>query len=166
MRRVYKLCFLGEEAVGKTSLVQRFVYNRFSEDYKSTIGVSISKKTLQSENSVLDLMLWDLEGSRTPDCFPESYFRGAAGAIVVFDVTRPWTLTRALKFAEAFVAQSRHGQVLLIANKMDLLDDPASASWEGDIQDCGVSFSRVIKTSAKTGDGVLSMLDFLLSKAD
>lgn len=91
-----KVCLLGDYAVGKTSLVRRFVYNLFEDKYLSTIGVKVSRKMVAvprgDEVVELVLMLWDLAGSEEFDSVRASYLRGAAGALVVCDVTQRSTL--------------------------------------------------------------------------
>src|SRR5512136_332396 len=91
-----KVCLLGDFAVGKTSLVRRFIYDRFEDKYLSTIGVKVSRKTVVVHNTdrVFDLsiLLWDMAGSEEFDRYRVSYLRGVAGAILVCDLTRPETL--------------------------------------------------------------------------
>ena len=94
-----KVCLLGSFAVGKTSLVERFVHNRFDEKYLTTIGVKISQKALPPIESKRDrqmiqhtFLIWDIAGLEKFDSVEMSYFRGAAGALVVADLTRPETI--------------------------------------------------------------------------
>ncbi|PKO21344.1 MAG: GTP-binding protein [Chloroflexi bacterium HGW-Chloroflexi-1] len=100
-----KVCLLGDFAVGKTSLVRRFVYNRFDDKYISTIGVKVSRKVVAVPASgqvvELTMMLWDMSDSEELDAVRTSYLRGAAGAVLVCDLTRPETLERLLAYAEA-----------------------------------------------------------------
>ena len=86
-----KILLVGDFGVGKSSLVERFVHNRFSHEYQSTIGVVISKKTLSIENTELKLMIWDVAGSREISEVPASYYLGCAGILFVFDLTRKET---------------------------------------------------------------------------
>ena len=92
-----KVCLLGDFAVGKTSLVRRFVYDLFDDKYVSTIGVKVSRKTviLTRDDDIVDLtmMLWDLAGGEEFAHMRASYLRGAAGALMVYDVSRPETLS-------------------------------------------------------------------------
>ncbi|RLC60203.1 MAG: GTP-binding protein, partial [Chloroflexota bacterium] len=91
-----KVCLLGDLAVGKTSLVSRFVYNLFDDKYVSTIGVKVSRKTViiprAGDIVELTMMLWNLAGNEEFDRVRASYLRGAAGAVLVCDLTRPETL--------------------------------------------------------------------------
>ncbi|MDG6221373.1 MAG: ADP-ribosylation factor-like protein, partial [Candidatus Thermoplasmatota archaeon] len=92
-----KFCLLGEGAVGKTSLIRRFVTDQFDDRYITTIGTKVTKKSLDlppgSGADRVEMMIWDImgqQGYRT--MLQESYFSGAAGALAICDVTRKDTL--------------------------------------------------------------------------
>ena len=88
-----KICLLGDEAVGKTSLVRRYVEGRFDEKYLSTMGVTISRKTMVRPTYTMNMLVWDMEGSPTLKKIQVNYLRGAAGALIVCDLTRRETLS-------------------------------------------------------------------------
>lgn len=147
-----KICLLGGFAVGKTSLIRRFVTGMFSELYQTTIGVSIEKKTLIVDDRNVTLMIWDLYGEDDFQNMRESYLRGSSGYILVADGMRQSTLDT----AEALhrLAQSTLGPVpfVLMVNKADQLQE-----WE--IDEATLTGLRhkgwlVFTGSAKTGDGV------------
>jgi small GTP-binding protein len=152
-----KICLLGDYAVGKTSLVRRFVYNMFEDKYLSTIGVKVSRKVVavpRGDDVVeLVLMLWDLAGSEEFDSVRASYLRGAAGALVVADVTHPATLAA----IPGYVAQVRglnpSAAIVLAANKQDLVEQRAVSEEEVAQAAAGLRASY-FPTSAKTGAGV------------
>jgi small GTP-binding protein len=159
-----KICLLGDFAVGKTSLVRRFVESRFDERYLSTIGVKVDKRVLSLSTprgeAVLTLMIWDLSGG--PDAGPvvPSYYRGAAGAIVTCDLTRPETLSGVSRYAELFLDQNRRAKLVLAANKTDLaeqrhLDSEELAGMAEQWQ------APLFLTSAKTGEQVEAMFQEL-----
>lgn len=87
-----KVILLGHFGVGKTSLVKRFVVQKFSEEYQTTIGVKINKVVIGDHH--LTMILWDIEGGKSQQHLPPSYFAGAHGIIYVFDLTRPSTWKR------------------------------------------------------------------------
>jgi len=120
-----KICLLGDFAVGKTSLVRRFVYNLFDDRYISTIGVKVSRKTVaipRGEDVVdLTMMLWDLASSEEFTPMRASYLRGAAGAVLVCDLTRPETLDTLRTYANDLLGVNHNAQLILAANKRDLL---------------------------------------------
>lgn len=143
---------LGSFAVGKTSLVARFVQGVFSEKYLTTIGVKIDKKRVEVEDELVDLLLWDLNGEDRFLKVSMSYLRGSAGYLLVADGTRKATLDVAISLQER--AQATLGDVpfLLLINKHDLADQ-----WEitdRDLADLEASGWTILFTSAKTGTRV------------
>ena len=85
-----KIVLIGHFGVGKTSLIRRFVQNTFSEEYKVTIGVHISKKTIEvTDKESISLIIWDLEGQDDIKKTRSSYLLGTHGFIYVFDLSRP-----------------------------------------------------------------------------
>ena len=86
-----KVCVLGAYAVGKTSLISRFVKSVFSEKYHTTVGVKIDKKEVQLESGTIRLMLWDLAGEDDFSKVRLSFLRGSSGYLLVVDPTRPDT---------------------------------------------------------------------------
>jgi small GTP-binding protein len=121
-----KVCLLGDFAVGKTSLVRRFVYNRFDDKYLSTIGVKVSRKTVSVPHHdqivPLTMLLWDLAGSEEFSPMRASYLRGAAGGILVCDLTRPETLNNLFTYVEDLLRLNPAARLILAANKHDLAD--------------------------------------------
>jgi small GTP-binding protein len=147
-----KICLLGGFAVGKTSLVRRFVTGMFSELYQTTIGVTIENKTLLVGDQNVALMIWDLYGEDDFQKMRESYLRGSSGYILVADGMRRSTLDTAEALHQ--LAQSTLGPVpfVLMVNKADQLKE-----WE--IDEATLARLRhkgwlVFTGSAKTGDGV------------
>ena len=147
-----KICMLGAFAVGKTSLVSRFVYSIFSDKYHTTLGVKISKKQVTVGGRDVKLMLWDLAGEDEFQELRTSYLRGASGYLLVADGTRPATLETALSLQEKASATVGGVPFVVVLNKSDLaeqwlLDDAA-------VEDLVRRGWEVIRTSAKTGAGV------------
>jgi small GTP-binding protein len=165
-----KVCLLGDFAVGKTSLVRRFVYDLFDDKYVSTIGVKVSRKTVAvpraGEIVELTLMLWDLAGSEEFDRVRASYLRGAAGAVLVCDLTRPAILTSLQEHACDLRTISPGVRLLVAANKRDLVEPALS---EGEpvldperIEAEAASFDApYYLTSAKFGDEVEALFRHL-----
>jgi small GTP-binding protein len=147
-----KVCMLGATGVGKTSLVSRFVTSLFSDKYLTTIGVKVDRKTVVADGADVTLMLWDIYGEDEFQTVKESYLRGASGYLLVADGTRQLTLDTARELQTT--AERVMGQVpfLLVLNKADLADGwrmDDRALWR--LAESGWS---VVKTSAKTGEGV------------
>jgi len=147
-----KVCMLGAYAVGKTSLVQRFVKDVFSDTYQTTVGVKITKKTIAVGGEDLSLLLWDLHGDDEFQTVHASYLRGASGALLVADGTRASTLERALELQRRLRAAAGEVPVQWILNKNDLEDD-----WvvnDERLLELELEPAVVLRTSAKTGDRV------------
>ncbi len=116
----YKICLLGDFAVGKTSLVRRFVTGRFDDRYLSTIGVKIARKSLEQEGTEYQLLLWDLAGGERFFQYQNSYLGGAAAAIIVLDLTRQATLAHLADYIEQVHSASPEAGILCVGNKLDL----------------------------------------------
>ena len=157
-----KICMLGSFAVGKTSLVQRFVQNLFSEKYHTTIGVKIDKKLVTVGEQELSLILWDIAGNDEYHNIRTSYLRGASGYLLVVDKTRRNTLDVALEIHVK--AQEALGNVpnLLLLNKWDL-----EGKWDIDEVTINELVNKgwdIVKTSAKNGLGVEEAFTKLAAK--
>ncbi|XP_019391795.1 PREDICTED: ras-related protein Rab-41 isoform X6 [Crocodylus porosus] len=86
--RKFKLVFLGEQSVGKTSLITRFMYDSFDNTYQATIGIDFLSKTMYLEDRTIRLQLWDTAGQERFRSLIPSYIRDSAVAVIVFDITR------------------------------------------------------------------------------
>ncbi|MFD1614214.1 Rab family GTPase [Gelatiniphilus marinus] len=153
-----KIVLIGHFGVGKTSLIRRFVENTFSEDYKVTIGVHISKKTINisNANKSVSLIIWDLEGQDDIKKTRTSYLLGTHGFIYVFDLSRPITfenLDSVLKFINQNYPKT---PVKVVGNKMDLVNK-AYLSQYNDVLNPFVDFF----VSAKSGSKVESLFSKL-----
>jgi small GTP-binding protein len=147
-----KVCMLGTYAVGKTSLVRRFVSSIFSDNYLTTVGVKIDKKVLRVGEEDVMLVLWDIYGEDEFQRLRMSYLRGASGFFFVADGTRLATLEKAVAMKEETEKALGPAHFAILLNKSDLVEE-----WEVDAQKENELASRgwtVIRTSAKSGEGV------------
>lgn len=155
-----KVCILGDFAVGKTSTVERFVNNQFSEKYLTTIGVKIDTKEVSlSDDVTLKLVLWDVAGTDRFGPVEFNYLRGASGYIFVADGTRSRTIAAARTLKEQ--SFDRYGALpsVFLLNKSDL-----AREWEVSDEhqrQLSEEFTNLFLTSAKTGDNVAAALDRL-----
>jgi Ras-related protein Rab-6A len=85
--RKFKLVFLGEQSVGKTSLITRFMYDSFDNTYQATIGIDFLSKTMYLEDRTVRLQLWDTAGQERFRSLIPSYIRDSTVAVVVYDIT-------------------------------------------------------------------------------
>jgi small GTP-binding protein len=159
-----KVCLLGDFAVGKTSLVRRFVYDLFDEKYISTIGVKVSRKTVgvSRVDDVVELtmMLWDLGGGEEFQQVRASYLRGAAGAVLVCDLTRSETLDQLRTCADELLSISPGAELILAANKCDLTDQQRLTPAQIEAVAADLDAPCYV-TSAKTGEEVETLFRHL-----
>jgi len=147
-----KICMLGASAVGKTSLVSRFVNSIFADKYLTTVGVKVDKRVVPVDGDEVKLLLWDIYGQDEFQTVRTSYLRGASGYLLVADGTRLQTLSvvRSLQKTAAGIVGSV--PFILVLNKADL-----EAQWEVDaaaLVELAEEGWTIIRTSAKTGAGV------------
>ena len=158
-----KICLLGEFAVGKTSLVRRYVEGTFDDTYLSTIGVKISRKVLKRENYQLNLIIWDLAGGDDFSGHDKNYLRGAAGALLVCDMTRPETLGILYDYARLLREISPEARMAVAANKSDLSGEQRLNVADLDAL-CQTVQGQFLPTSAKTGENAERIIDLLADK--
>ena len=155
-----KVCLLGATGVGKTSLVKQFVEGIFSEKYLTSIGVKVDKKVVSLDSTQVQFMLWDIEGIDRYCGFQPKYLRGASAYIIVTDKTRSQSLIEGMDIHK----QARlvtDAPAILAINKCDLEE---TWHWtDEELANYSEKFASVFTTSAKTGDNVDAMFEFLAS---
>ncbi|TFG11252.1 GTP-binding protein [Candidatus Thorarchaeota archaeon] len=117
---VYKLVFLGDTGVGKTSLVERYVYDSISVDIGRTIGAILHVKRMKLRDNLYKLVIWDLGGEESFADLREQYCSNASGAFFVYDRTRPETFESMDKWLDALYAATGEVPVVVVENKIDL----------------------------------------------
>lgn len=157
-----KVCLLGAFAVGKTSLVKRYVEDSWSEKYLTTVGVQIKKRSLMASGQEVNLVIWDLAGEDEFQKVQLSYLRGASGYLLVADGTRRVTLDTAKALHQRITETLGAVPFVLLINKGDLRSE-----WEVDeraLAEFNNSGWQIIETSAKTGEGVEAAFQLLAEK--
>jgi small GTP-binding protein len=159
-----KICLLGDAAVGKTSLIARYVFDQFDDKYLTTLGAKVSKKDVQLNisngvgtpiNVNLTISIWDILGQKDDSSLDvrELYFRGANGAFIVCDITRKDTFDSVPTWVKSFLKVTTDVPIVLIGNKIDLYNQ-AQVSYD-DLSDYSESLQfPLFLTSAKINSGV------------
>jgi small GTP-binding protein len=149
-----KICVLGDPAVGKTSLIRRYVIDIFDDNYIPSVGMKVTKKVidLKKESTTLTLMIWDLLGSKS-NRFDSIYYKGVEGALIVCDVTRDETLENIPNWISGLFEITGQVPVIFLGNKVDI------EGTSEEIEEKMAVFARSLKskslfTSAKTGENV------------
>ena len=157
-----KICMLGAFAVGKTSLVRRYVESIYSDAYHTTVGVKIRKKVVQANNSEVNLVLWDLYGEDDFQKMNWKHLQGAFGYLLVADGTRPATLDKALALEQKARAEVGPLPFVFVVNKCDLVND-----WQFDAALEAQLVAKkwtILRSSAKTGESVEEAFSQLTGK--
>lgn len=148
-----KICLLGEFAIGKTSLTDRFVRQTFSKKYLTTVGVKIDSKIVEVPGKdTIKLVIWDIAGSDTVSTVDINYLRGTAAVLLVADGCRKSSLDSAMNLRKIVHNSVGECPMVIAVNKVDLL-----SNWEvneSDITGLHENGLQVYKTSAKTGENV------------
>ncbi|XP_028816185.1 ras-related protein Rab-41 isoform X1 [Astyanax mexicanus] len=152
--RKFKLVFLGEQSVGKTSLITRFMYDSFDNTYQATIGIDFLSKTMYLEDRTVRLQLWDTAGQERFRSLIPSYIRDSTIAVVVYDITNLNSFQQTSKWIDD-VRTERGSDVIimLVGNKTDLADkrQVSVEAAEKKARELNVMY---IETSAKAGYNV------------
>jgi len=148
---LFKIVFLGEGAVGKTSLVGRFVYDSFEGDYLATIGTDIHLKMVQVDDVLVKLVIWDIAGQDNFAQLRKAYYMNASGAFYIFDTSRAETVERIDEWVKALYTVTGEIPLIICENKTDL-ESAISQKIRDDIsKKLNV---KMIKTSAKENTNV------------
>ncbi|XP_042028653.1 ras-related protein RABF2b-like [Salvia splendens] len=149
-----KLVLLGDVGAGKSSLVLRFVKGQFVEFQESTIGAAFFSQTVAVDDATVKFEIWDTAGQERYHSLAPMYYRGAAAAIIVYDITNLASFDRAKKWVKELQAQGNPNMVMALAgNKSDMLDGRTVAPEDAQTyaQENGLFF---LETSAKTAINV------------
>jgi Ras-related protein Rab-1A len=166
----FKLVLLGDMAVGKTSLVLRYINNTFSEKYISTIGADFLIKDLDLLGAPIRLMIWDLGGQSQWTHIRARYMGGSDACILIFDVSREMDvehyIRKWLKEIKDFIGEKT--PLIIVGNKIDLPVKVDLIKAARMVKELGIPY---IETSAKTGDRVEAMFkritaDVVMQKAE
>lgn len=150
----YKLVFVGNICVGKTSLINRFMYDTFDSNYQATIGIDFLSKTMYLGDRTVRLQLWDTAGQERFRCLIPNFIRDASLAVVVFDITNKQSFLDVDRWVDDL--RTERGQeviIVLVGNKTDLQEEREVTCEEAAVnaQRIGAAY---IEASAKTGENV------------
>ncbi|CAF0951755.1 unnamed protein product [Adineta ricciae] len=151
--RKFKLVFLGEQSVGKTSLITRFMYDSFDNTYQATIGIDFLSKTMYLEDRTVRLQLWDTAGQERFRSLIPSYIRDSTVAVVVYDITNSNSFQQTSKWIDDVRTERGSDVIIMLGNKTDLADKRQVSTEDGErkAKELNVMF---IETSAKAGYNV------------
>ena len=164
---VKKICMLGDPAVGKTSLIRKFVYDMFDDKYLVTLGAKVTKKVINfgnnGKNYEIKLMIWDIAGQKTFGSIKSAYYRGAEGVLMVCDITRKETAINLETWVKSLFDVTKEIPIVFLANKSDLKDQ---AEFGNDEMSYIADYYKAphFFTSAHTGQNVEKVFNMLGQK--
>jgi len=154
----YKLVFLGDQSVGKTSIITRFMYDNFDRHYQATIGIDFLSKTMYLEDRTVRLQLWDTAGQERFRSLIPSYIRDSSVAVVVYDVVNRASFLNTSKWVEDVRAERGNDVVIcLVGNKTDMGNDKRQVSTEEGEEKATKDGLLFMECSAKAGYNVKSL---------
>eukprot|EP00002_Diphylleia_rotans_P023880 TRINITY_DN4702_c2_g1_i1.p1 TRINITY_DN4702_c2_g1~~TRINITY_DN4702_c2_g1_i1.p1 ORF type:complete len:220 (-),score=52.88 TRINITY_DN4702_c2_g1_i1:580-1239(-) len=153
----YKLVFLGDQSVGKTSIITRFMYDTFENSYQATIGIDFVSKTIHLEDRVIRLQLWDTAGQERFRSLIPSYIRDSSIAVVVYDISNRQSFVNTRTWIDTIREErGRDVIIMLVGNKTDLQEKRQVNAEEGEqlAKELGVMHTE---TSAKLGNNIKTL---------
>lgn len=160
----YKMVLFGDSQVGKTSVVERFIHDKFEESYISTLGYNVYEKQIPYKDSVISLMIWDIGGQEKFRDLRKRYAEGAHVAFIMFDISNKESFLNVNVWRKDLEEFAGKAPFILIGNKMDL--DSNRQVSKADAQKIASELGALefFETSAKTGAGVENAFKILATK--
>jgi small GTP-binding protein len=160
---MFKVVLVGDMSVGKTNIIAKYLKNDFSEDYKTTIGVEFHSKIAKVEGHVVKAQIWDTCGQERFKSITDSYYKGAKGAFVVYDITRKNTFESVDSWISALrSAADKNLNIILIGNKSDLEDQRQVETEQGE-EKAQNNEAAFMETSAYSGDNIDKAFDNMIT---
>ncbi|CAK56845.1 unnamed protein product (macronuclear) [Paramecium tetraurelia] len=160
----YKIVIIGDSGVGKTNIMTQFTRGEFSEETKTTVGVEFANKQLVIDDKIIKAQLWDTAGQERYRAIISSYYKGASGALIVFDITKQSTFDNVDRWMkEVQESTSNEISIILVGNKSDLRHLRQVSS---DVSSAYASKHKIafLETSAKDGANVNEAFNKLINE--
>ena len=161
---LFKLILVGDSYVGKTNILSKYIKDEFNLNTKSTVGVEFGTKILKIEDKIIKAQIWDTAGQERYKSITSTYYKGAKGAFIVYDITNRLTFESVDKWIQDLNLNSdKNITLLLIGNKKDLADKREVTTEEGEekAKSFGLAF---LETSALTGENIDKVFDYILKE--
>lgn len=159
----FKLVFLGEQSVGKSSIINRFMYDSFDSTYQATIGIDFLSKVVAVDGRPIRLQMWDTAGQERFHCLTPSYIRDSSVVVIVYDITNAASFAKVRDYAESARAiRENQVEIFVVANKSDMAEGRVVTEEQGKAlgRDLKAFFCE---TSAKTGTAVAALFTSICS---
>ncbi len=161
---LFKLIIVGDSNVGKTNIMSKYIRDQFNFNSKSTIGVEFGTKILTIDNKKIKAQIWDTAGQERYKSITSAYYKGAKGALIVYDITNKFTFESVDKWVQDLNSYGEKNlTLLLVGNKSDLENKRQINKDEGEekAKSFGLGF---IETSACSGDNIEQAFEIMLKE--
>ena len=161
---VFKVVLVGDVSVGKTNIVSRYIRNEFHEDSKSTVGVEFLSKQFQVEGHSIKAQIWDTAGSEKFRSITNQYYKGAKGALVVYDITNQSSFESVDKWmSEVSASADKNITFIIIGNKCDLNDNRKVTTEQGEDK-AMINEAAFMETSALSGENIEKAFELMINE--
>ena len=151
---IFKIVLIGDSSVGKTNILSKYISDEYDPDTQATIGVELSTKNYTFDNNEVKVQIWDTAGQEKYRSITSSYYKGAHGCLLVYDITRKATFENIDKWlAEIKLSSNNEINMVLIGNKCDL-EDKREVSIEEAQNKAKLLNMAFMETSALNGTNV------------
>lgn len=161
---IFKIVLVGDSGVGKTNLLLRYLKNEFNTQTKATVGVEFGNTKVQIDNALIKAQIWDTAGQERYRSITSAYYKGAHGALIVYDITRKDSFDSVEKWLSDLKNNGEEKMVIMaIGNKCDMVNERVISTEEGEAkaQRNNIAF---LETSALNATNVAKAFDELIQK--
>ena len=159
---IFKIIIVGDLSSGKTNIVTQYISHKFVQDSQPTIGVEMFNKDFQINEDKVSAQIWDTAGQEKYNALTSSYYKGAKGALVVYDITQESTFLKVEQFVKDLREKSdKNVYMILVGNKIDLEENRKISKEEGKILADKLKMG-FFEVSAKNGTGIEDLFKNLI----
>ena len=161
---LFKLILIGDSYVGKSNILLKYLKNQFNENSKTTIGVEFGTKNIIINNKRIKIQIWDTAGQERYRSITSAYYKGAKGALIVYDITRKNTFDNIDKWiTDLKLNGDKNICIIILGNKYDLIDKREINKNDG-IKKAEMYKTAFLETSALNGDNISKAFDELIEQ--
>ena len=159
---IFKVVFLGDSSVGKSNIISKYKLNEFNRNSKSTVGVEFYSKIITQNNKNIKIQIWDTAGQERFKSITKSYYKGAKGAIIVYDITRRATFENVQEWVKdtKTMGDNTHLVLMLVGNKCDLVNERQVSTEEGK-KEAEMNGMAFMETSALDGTNITEAFELM-----
>ena len=161
---LFRVVFVGDAAVGKTQIVNKYVWKKFDESYQSTVGVEFAGINAKCKNKKIRLQLWCTAGQENYRSIIKSYYKDSHLMAFVYDISARDSFNSISKWVEDVKTQNENAKFLLVGNKCDLEEERRVVTKEEANEYAEKNDMKFFEVSAKTGEGIDDMFEYIISE--